>query len=513
MSSIDILQCWVVKSEKCRTYLQLHPNITIDSIVEPYIEMLEKHKTTPLDEVMERLFQNFQTDIQMLKSQKIETLNEVSDKIQSLGSDILNELKMNKIIEDHNEESLLELRTGKMIEEMRGTLPQSILEEFKRHQKEDDDKKQKILTEIKFEQSLLKTDLKKHLEKYNSSGGKGSIGEDYVENLLKKLYYEEYIITKDKGCKSGDIILARPNRQKILFEVKYFSDKGIVPESNVIKFRRDITEQSMSGIMIALSSGIYSKNDYNIEIDKNKNILMYLSNRGELISLDNMELMLGRIQSSIEFIDSLSPLIKKEIKGGMTIDENLLKHLSEEYIIFEKTREELEKSIKNDANKHIKQISNLSLSNLGRLLSSILNIGQTKEILCNYCKDSLKNPKAKGPHETKCRMNPKNIKLIKQMENNNEDNLLIKTCEEIGFSKLETIKNVNSQSENISDIETEDIQSDIIEPSSKIILKSLIDDQKKGHIDTYSNTQEEEIIDNKIKSVIQKKTKGRPKKQ
>ena len=530
MSNEEILQCWVVKNEKCRTYLQLHPNITIDSIVEPYIEMLEKHNTTPLEEVVGRLFQNFQTDIQTLKTQKTETLKEVSEKIQSIGSNILNELKMNKETEEQNEGMLIELRTGKMIEEMKGVLPQSIIEELKKHQKEDNEKEQKLLNEIKFEQNLLKTDLKKHLEKYNSSGGKGSIGEDYVENLLKKLYYEEYIITKDKGCKSGDIILARPNKQKILFEVKYFSDKGIVPENNVVKFRRDIQEQSMSGIMIALSSGIYSKNDYNIEIDKNKNILMYLSNRGELISLDNIELMLSRIQSSIEFIDSLGPLIKKEIKGGMTIDEDLLRQISEEYDIFEKSREELEKSMKQDTNKHIKQINELGLPNLYRMLSSILKLGQRKEILCNHCGEILKNSKAKGPHETRCQLNPKN--KIKK-ENMDEDLLLIKKYKELRKTKneqdnlmrCETLKNKKMQTNNDIDIELQETQSEIKENTSSenimetypsITLQSLIDDIKKGHIDTYNNNQEEEekeITDSQTKPVIKKNIKGRAKKQ
>ena len=79
-----------------------------------------------------------------------------------------------------------------------------------------------------------------------------------------------------------------------------------------------------------------------------------------------------------------------------------------------------------------------------------------------------------------------------------------KTC----LPKCWTTKNKKMQTNNDIDIELQETQSDIKENASSenimetypsITLQSLIDDIKKGHIDTYNNNQDEEKKEQKNK--------------
>lgn len=82
---------------------------------------------------------------------------------------------------------------------------------------------------------------------------RGQIGEDFVENILKK-HFGAGVSNVAKNPKSGDLTLFL-NHRKICVEVKNYTNS--VPSSGVEKFRRDLnTTNACGGLFISLNTSI-----------------------------------------------------------------------------------------------------------------------------------------------------------------------------------------------------------------------------------------------------------------
>ena len=117
------------------------------------------------------------------------------------------------------------------------------------------------LTEIKdisstnnTSQASLCTNINELLKKMENSSSKGKISENLLFNVLHSLFPTAQIEDVGNIKETGDILIKRKDKPKILFENKNY-DRNVGQEE-VKKFIRDVELQKCSGIMLAQHYGL-----------------------------------------------------------------------------------------------------------------------------------------------------------------------------------------------------------------------------------------------------------------
>jgi hypothetical protein len=270
--------------------------------------------------------------------------------------------------------------------------------------------------------------LNEHLDKYNNSSKKGNISENYIENLLNNIYKTADIKRTTDKSKSGDFIM-NYNNIDILFEIKNYNIN--IPSHEVIKFERDINHSNMCGIMISISSGICNKYNYQIDINNNSNILLYIH---------DLHYDADKIKVGVDIINNLHSKIKLNINNNdHCISNEMLNNINNEYQKFIDKRNKMITHIKDSSKISIQLIEEMNISNLDNLLSTKFAFNNSINLECDICKKFVaSNTKTLTTHKNKC------IALRDNTENVEDNKKYIKRRNDILYklnNKKLTVKN------------------------------------------------------------------------
>jgi len=220
-------------------------------------------------------------------------------------------------------------------------------------------------------------ELGQYLTKFNNSSLKGGVSERQLEDVVTKMYPTAEIVNTSIQSGSGDLVLKRQNKVDILLENKCYSRN--LNNQEVDKFVKDANSLRMHGIFLSQTSGIVSKENFQIDIHNNL-VLVYLH---------NVQYDADKIKSAIDIIDSLSS--KLDIVHGEhddnSISSEILESINYEFQSFLSKKDNIVASTKESQRKLISQLEELTLISLEKYLStkfSFIKKGFTCEICDNW---------------------------------------------------------------------------------------------------------------------------------
>jgi hypothetical protein len=224
-------------------------------------------------------------------------------------------------------------------------------------------------------QVALQSEVKDVLKRMENSSSKGKISENIVLNILRGLFPSAEIEYVGSHKESGDIMIHRKDRQKILVENKCYESKT-VGSDQVKKFIHDVDIQNCSGLFLSQEGGIVNKDNFEINIH-NRNVLLYIHN----VNYDP-----EIIKIAIDIIDSFkSKLDEITTTDDYSISKDTLDDINNEYQIF--VEQKLTKSIED-----------FQLPILDKLLSSKYGFLSSK-CFCEKCGYVAKNQHALSCHK------------------------------------------------------------------------------------------------------------------
>lgn len=238
---------------------------------------------------------------------------------------------------------------------------------------------QQIFQENNHSNHKLQHSVTEMLKKFEKGVGKGSVSENIVYNILLNLYpcaQVDYVGNELK--ETGDIILSRTNKPKILIENKDH-DSCNVPKIDVEKFIRDCDIQKCCGIMFSQNRGIANKNNYELQINDG-NVLLYVH---------NVNYEPDKIKTAIEIVENFK-LKYDEMNinddDGFTIDKNTLDEINKEFNLYTTQRHALLKMVKDFNDKINESINALKLPNLEIYLGKHYAVASSQnKNVCIHC--------------------------------------------------------------------------------------------------------------------------------
>lgn len=238
-----------------------------------------------------------------------------------------------------------------------------------------------ISSQTNVQQENINNELVKFLSQYKIASIKGQFGENLLESILTSLFPSAEIVNTTGDSGSGDFILQRKDKFKILLENKNY-DSTNVSKKEVEKFINDVENQNCSGIMMSQRTGISSKQNFEIDIN-NGNVLIYIHN----MNYDSDKILLA-----CDIIDNLTEKIKdiKKTDNSIVLAESVLIKINEQYQKFISKREEIINHVNENAKTLITMIKTLELSDLNNILCSKFastKISNNTVFKCNKCND------------------------------------------------------------------------------------------------------------------------------
>lgn len=229
------------------------------------------------------------------------------------------------------------------------------------------------------------------LKKLENSSAKGKMSENILVNILHSLYPAGQIDHVGQTKETGDIILSRKDKPKILIENKDWG-KNVVQEE-VKKFLHDIETQNCCGVFLSQNFGIANKENFEINIHDG-NVLIYVheaNNEPEKIKL------------AIDIIDHFKSRLNdfKKDTNVDSIPKDVLDSINTEYQAFIASKLSLIKLIKDFNQKILKQLDDTKIPSLEQYLSTRYATSTSKYV-CEYCGFVAKNAAAKSAHLRGC---------------------------------------------------------------------------------------------------------------
>lgn len=261
----------------------------------------------------------------------------------------------------------------------------------------DSDKKineiKQIFSENNSSQQILQNNVTEMLKKFEKGVGKGNISEHVTYNILLSLFpcaQVDHVGNEQK--ETGDIILIRNNKPKILIENKDHDSKN-VPKHEVEKFIRDCEIQNCCGIMLAQHRGITNKQNFEIQIN-NGNVLLYVHE----VNFD-----VYKIKTAIEIVENFKTKLDEVIvkEDGCIIEKDMLEDINKEFINYVNQKYILLKLVKDFNEKMNSSINELKMPNLEKYLSSRFAFSSNQaDNMCKYCEKFI--PKSMSQHYRYC---------------------------------------------------------------------------------------------------------------
>jgi hypothetical protein len=190
------------------------------------------------------------------------------------------------------------------------------------------------------------------------------------------MYPSAEIINSSGTKASGDFIMKRDNKPNIMLENKVY-DRNVNPDE-VQKFIRDVEEIKTHIIFLSQNSGISRKK--NFQVDFHKGLIM--------IYIHNVQYSPEKIQIAIDIIDNLADRIEEidsEEEHENIISKSLLDEINQEYLSFNKQKDDIILMSKDYQKKLIGQLENLKMNALNKYLSTKYSSHEKTGFTCEYC--------------------------------------------------------------------------------------------------------------------------------
>ena len=237
------------------------------------------------------------------------------------------------------------------------------------------------------------------LQKMENSSIKGAMSENIIFNILHSLYPMAGIEHVGQQKETGDIIVTRPNKPKILVENKNWTRN--VSQDEVKKFIHDIEMQKCSGIFLSQNYGIANKGNYEINIHDN-NILVYVHETNN--DPDKIKIAIDIIDHFKSKLDDINSDVDTDLD---TIPKEKLDAINNEVLVFVNSKMAMISLTKDYSQKMLKQLDEMRIPTLEDYLSSRYATSSSK-FVCEYCDFVAKNKAALAAHKRRCRHKPCN---------------------------------------------------------------------------------------------------------
>ena len=245
-------------------------------------------------------------------------------------------------------------------------------------------------------QNALLSEVKDVLKRTENSSSKGKMSENIVLNILRGLFPSAEVEYVGSQKESGDIMIHRKDKQKILVENKCYESRQVTSDQ-VKKFIHDVDTQNCSGLFLSQEGGIANKENFEINIH-NRNVLLYIHN----VNYDP-----EIIKIAIDIIDSFkSKLDEITLTDDYSISNDTLEEINKEYQLFVEQKLAQLKMVKDFSQKMIKNIESLQLPSLEKMLSSRFGYTTSGKFICEKCHFVGKNPLALSVHKRTCDKTP-----------------------------------------------------------------------------------------------------------
>lgn len=232
-----------------------------------------------------------------------------------------------------------------------------------------------------------------YFDKQLGSNSKGKQGETKLEIVLSQLFSNASIINTSGLTASGDFIIERNDKTKILIDTKDF--ETVVPVREVEKIIRDMEMNNCNALLLSQNSGIAQKNNFEINVHNN-NIIIYI----HYANYDP-----NKIALAVNIIDYLEPILLSQKKNTQEelISSEVLSNINKEYQELVSQKLNLINLIKRNHSELLKNVQKLDLPILTGLLNQkFANTGKTA-FTCNICNVFIgKNAKSLAAHQRKC---------------------------------------------------------------------------------------------------------------
>jgi hypothetical protein len=241
-------------------------------------------------------------------------------------------------------------------------------------------------------QNALLSDVKDFLKRMENSSSKGKMSENIVLNILRGLFPSAEVEYVGSQKESGDIMIHRKDKQKILVENKCYESRQVTSDQ-VKKFIHDVDTQNCSGLFLSQEGGIVNKDNFEINIH-NRNVLLYIHN----VNYDPEIIKIG-----IDIIDSFkSKLDEITLTDDYSISNDTLEEINKEYQLFVEQKLAQLKMVKDFSQKMIKSIEDVQLPSLEKMLSSRFGYTTSGKFICVKCHFVGKNLLALSVHKRTC---------------------------------------------------------------------------------------------------------------
>jgi len=243
--------------------------------------------------------------------------------------------------------------------------------------------------------STLAQSVSEVLKKMENSSVKGKISENILFNTLVSLYPCAQIDSVGTTKETGDIIVSRKDRPRILVENKNW-DKNVVQEE-VKKFMHDVEQQNCCGLFLAQNHGIANKEDFEINIH-NGNVLVYIHQAKN--DPDKIKIAVSIIDHLKMRLDQLT-----DYSGAVdmdTISKERLDNINQEYQAFVSQKLAMIRYVRDFQSKLCKMIEDVRLPSLEEHLSTRYATSSSKYV-CQFCDVfQAKNQQALSAHHRGC---------------------------------------------------------------------------------------------------------------
>lgn len=249
-----------------------------------------------------------------------------------------------------------------------------------------------VLLQHQTAQQTLQTSMTDILKKFDNSSCKGNLSENLTYSMLVSMFPHAQIDSVGDQKETGDIILVRQNRPRILIENKDHETRN-VPKTDVAKFIRDCEIQNCCGIMLAQHRGITNKQNFELQIN-NRNVLLYVH---------EVRFDANKIRTAIEIVEhfkmKLDEMVCKD--DDVSIDQETLDEINKECAAYAAHKQLLLKLMKDHTEKMTAAIHELKLPHLEKYLSSrFASTATQQDTVCKFCEKTV--PKSMTQHYRYC---------------------------------------------------------------------------------------------------------------
>ena len=253
----------------------------------------------------------------------------------------------------------------------------------------------------------LNTSVCEVLKKMENSSVKGKMSENILFNTLVALYPCAQIDSVGTTKETGDIMITRKERPRILVENKNW-DRNVVQEE-VRKFLHDVEHQNCCGLFLAQNYGIANKEDFEVNIH-NGNVLVYVHQAKN--DPDKIKVAISIIDHLKMRLDEFSS--DKSMPEVDTIGKERMDNINQEYQAFITQKLSMIRYVRDFQSKLCKMIEDVRLPSLEEHLSTRYATSSSK-YTCQFCETfRAKNQQALSAHHRGCAKK-------KQFDNENEE--------------------------------------------------------------------------------------------